>query len=90
MVRVFRRKQFSIYSDKAGHFVIHNMNKEFNEGHTHINNFNTAKFLINLAIHKSIPRKELNTYLYKSLIRISTDSSYIFKLEKKIEDKKRR
>ena len=35
-----------------------------------------AKFITNLAFHKSIPKKKLNKYLYDSLIRISNDVSY--------------
>ena len=71
MVRVYRKRQFSIYSDLNGNYIIHNTNKEFSEGHTHIKNYHTAKFITNLAFHKSIPKKKLNKYLYDSLIRIS-------------------
>lgn len=77
MVQVYRKKQYSIYSDSNGNYIIHNRNKEFDNGHTHIKNFHTAKFLIDLAFHKSVPNKKLNTYLYDSLIRISNDNSYV-------------
>ena len=64
------------------------MNKDFSIGHTHINNFNTAKFLVDLALHKSLPKKKITNYLLDSLIRISTDSSYICKIEM-MKDKKK-
>ena len=82
MVQVYRKKQYSIYSDSNGNYIIHNRNKEFKDGHTHINNFNTAKFLVDLSFHKTIPMKKLNIYLYDSLIRISNDNSYINRIMK--------
>ena len=80
MVRVYRKKNFSIYSNKHGSFIIHNMNKEFSEGHTHINNFNTAKFILNLALHSTIPNHTISDYLLVSLQRISNDKDYIKRL----------
>ena len=76
MVRVYKKKQFAIYSDLSGSYIIHNTNKEFAEGHTHIKNYKTAKFIVDLAFHKSIPKKKLSTYLYDSIIRISNDNIY--------------
>ena len=65
----------------SNEFIIHNIKKDFKNGHTHIKNFHTAKFLIDLAVHNTIPNKSLNKYLYESLIRISTDPCYIKKLK---------
>lgn len=76
MVRVYKRKYFNLYSDDSGEFIIHNTKKDFKDGHTHIRNYNTAKFLIDLALHKTVPKKKLNRYLYQSLIRITDDDSY--------------
>ena len=72
--QVFSNRNFKIYSAKGG-YVIHNTLKEFNEGHTHVTNFKTAKYLTHLAIRKEIP-KHLSKYLALSLIRISTDTAY--------------
>ena len=76
MVRVYRKKQFVIYSDLSGSYIVHNTNKEFAEGHTHLRNYKTAKFIVDLAFHKSLPKKKLSTYLYDSIIRISNDNMY--------------
>lgn len=66
------------------------MNKEFEEGHTHINNFHTAKFIVDLAIHKSVPRKKISPYLLESLIRISDDNGYNFRIERLLNNCKNR
>ena len=83
MVRVYKKKYFNLYSNQEG-YIIHNTHKDFQKGHTHINNYNTAKFLINLALYKTVPDKNMSKYLYQSLIRISSDQSYINKIRKRM------
>ena len=34
MIRIYRLKYFNIYSNKKGGFIVHNINKEFQNGHT--------------------------------------------------------
>ncbi len=89
MVRVYRKGPFNVYSDHSGEFIIHNIRKDFQNGHTHIREFNTAKYLINLATHKSIPRRCLK-YFIESLIRISDDKEYIDQLSHYHYKKRRR
>ena len=92
MVRVYKKKQFTIYSDLSGNYIIHNTNKKFAEGHTHIRNYKTAKFIVDLTFHKSIPKKKLSTYLYDSIIRISNDNVYknrIIKLRDSMNENRR-
>lgn len=81
MVRVYKLKYFNMYSNKKGEFIVHNTHKKFKNGHTHLNNYNTAKYIIQLAIHKSIPHTK-SIYLIDSLIRVSNDSGYINNLRK--------
>lgn len=80
MVRIYKRKEFNLYSAGNG-YIIHNSKGEFSQHHTHINNYHTAKYLIDLAVHKSIPYKHISSYLIESLIRISLDKKYIEKLK---------
>lgn len=87
MVRVKKMKYINIYSDKNGAYVVHNTRKEFSEGHTHINNFNTAKYIAYLVIYKKLPKKNhLSLYLIESVIRISSDKKYINQMELLKED----
>ena len=67
--------------------IIHNMDKRFEEGHTHVKNFKTAKFIIDLAIHKSIPH-HLNIRILESIYRISDDNEYRNSIKKIIDKEK--
>lgn len=79
LVIIYKKYNFNIYNAGPCQFIIHNNKLDFNSHHTHIRNFKTAKYIIDLAIHKSIP-KHLSNYLLTSLIRISDDEEYIEKL----------
>ena len=82
MVRIFKLKKINIYSDSDNHYIVHNTNKPFEDGHTHINNFNTAKYLAYLIAYKRMPKNNhLSFYLIDSLIRLSDDNKYINKLK---------
>lgn len=84
---VYQKKNFSIIKiDRSGYIVI-NKNKDFEEGHTHLKSFKTAKMIVDLALNKLIPN-HLSQYLLISLIRISEDLEYINKLEILLNNKK--
>ena len=83
MVVVYKKHEFKVYAFKKS-YIIHNTKKDFEIGHTHINNYNTAKYIVNLAVHKSIPNRK-KEYFYESLIRISNDHRYIEKLRNEME-----
>ena len=88
MYQIMNIRYMKIYTD-GHHYIIHNTKKEFKTGHTHINNFNTAKYIATLAIHCKLPNNNhISPYLIKSLIRISTDKNYINELDKLMEIKK--
>lgn len=91
MVRVYKKAYFNVYSTYDGEYIIHNTKKDFQDGHTHIREFGTARYLVDLALHKSVPNRHLN-YFIESLIRISTDSDYINELKqiKPIKHRKRK
>lgn len=84
MVLMYKKKNFYVYGYKDK-YIIHNTKKEFSKGHTHIKNFKTAKFLIDLSIHKSIP-KHHNRYFLISLLRLSDDEEYSKRLSKLIDN----
>ncbi len=84
---VYQKKNFSIIKiDKSGYIII-NKNKDFEEGHTHLESFKTAKMIVDLALNKLIPN-HLSQYLLISLIRISEDTEYINKLKALLNNKK--
>lgn len=82
-------KYYNIYSDGNNHFIVHNMRKNFSDGHTHIDNFKTAKYITYLALYKKLPKNHhLSVYLIQSLIRISTDKEYIDELNEFMNEMK--
>lgn len=76
--KVFTRKEFSIYRVRDG-YIVHNTNKPFEKGHTHIHSFNKAKSLVDLCIRKKTPNT-LRRWEIESLIRISNNQTYKNKL----------
>lgn len=77
MDQIARFKYINIYTDHNGHFIVHNMRKQFHDGHTHINNYQAAKYVAYLASYKKLPKKHISNYLIESIIRLSTDEEYI-------------
>jgi len=92
LVRVYKLKHFNIYSNFKDEYIVHNTRKDFQNGHTHIKNFNTAKYVAYLAVYKRLPKKNhLSVYLIDSVIRVSDDNTYIRKMKnfkKEMENKK--
>ncbi|KXZ39722.1 hypothetical protein SAMN05661008_00600 [Alkalithermobacter thermoalcaliphilus JW-YL-7 = DSM 7308] len=84
--KIYEKGEFIIFPIKKG-FVVYNMNKEFEQGHTHLKNFNAAKTAIDLVVNKKIP-KTTNLYYLKSLIRLAQDPKYIEEIESFINVRK--
>ncbi|WP_195929348.1 hypothetical protein [Clostridium sp. 1001270J_160509_D11] len=80
--KVFQRKEYSIYRAGDG-FIIHNTNKDFKIGHTHVSNFYKAKILVIMAIKREIDDK-LSERDIESLIRLTNDNRYRNKLIDKL------
>lgn len=76
---IYRRKNFIIISTGKG-FVVHNKKYDFQDAHTHCNNFNYAKSIIDLSVRKKLPQK-FNKHLIESLIRVNRDKIYLDKLK---------
>lgn len=79
MNTIYSKRNFNIYSVNGSEFIVHNTKLPFDKHHTHINRFSTAKYIINISLYKSIP-KRLSNYLIISLIRLTDDEEYIDKL----------
>lgn len=80
MNQIYRKKSFIVFRAGDG-YIIHNTEKSFKKGHTHIKNVNTAKYIVSLAAKKILP-KHLSDYLLVSLLRLSNDDIYTAKIEK--------
>ena len=79
-IQIYQNLNFKIY--KVGHgFIIHNTNKNFQNGHTHVQKYDTCMIMIKLIKHKALPRSH-SKYFLESLIRISDDNEYIKRIMK--------
>lgn len=86
--QIYARNEFAVVCVGRGYIVI-NRKKQFDEGHTHIRNFNTAKYIADLAAYHRIPN-HLPIYLLVSLKRLAESEDQIIKIESLLENKQRR
>ena len=78
---VYSQEQYYIQevrSNTKKGYIIANKNKEFHDGHSHLNNFKAAKYVLNLAVKEKLPH-DLDTY------RILEDGPFREKVLKLIE-----
>jgi len=85
---LYDKRNFIIY-DAGDEVIIHNTEKEFSTGHTHIRNFDTAVYIIDIMIKKAIPH-HLHIYLLTSLVKLSNNEQYINKVSELINSKNHR
>ena len=82
--QVYRYAEYKIFKVGNG-YVVHNTLKPFKYGHTHITDFNTAKYIVHLSKFRIIP-KHLSLYLWNSLERVSTGKEYRLKIRCVIDE----
>ena len=82
---LYKVKNFGVYHSGCD-YIVYNSNKKFEGGHTHIDSLKTAKYIVKLSLHKSIPHN-LSIYLLNSLIRLSDDNNYTEKISELLETK---
>jgi cell division protein FtsB len=90
---LYQKEQYSIYLFKTkgrpNEYIIRNMNKDFEDGHTHIKSYKVAKRLISLAVLEKIDLS-LKPYFILSLMRIIDSKEYFKKLQELKEIKKQK
>jgi len=84
----YHKEQFIIFNAEGG-IVVYNTDKDFDKGHTHLKSFKAGKDAINFVLMQKIPSRASNYYL-RSLIRLSTNSHYIGKIEDLIKVRKQK
>ncbi len=84
--KIFQRKEYSIYRCSDG-FVVHNTNKKFENGHTHIRSFKKAKSIVDLCIRKRLPDKP-DIWEIESLMRLTRNNAYYNQLRDLLEKNK--
>lgn len=82
MTICYRRHNYVIYTNHHNGFIIHNTRKPFKNGHTHVNNYKTAKFILDIVDHQTIPNKKVSYYIIQSCIRICDVYAFKKQLQK--------
>jgi len=74
---IYTYKNYKILKINNNSFIIININKEFKNGHTHVNNYYIAKSIIYACIHGYLPKKCShllnNKRILKSIIRVCSN-----------------
>ena len=87
---VYIDKPFAIqevYSGQKKGYILFNMERDFKTAHSHLNNFNSAKYLIKLMKKEILPY-DLDLYRLESICRVATDGLYREKAIKFMRNKK--
>lgn len=86
MKNICTKKHFQIfYRKEKDEYIVYNMRKKWEEGHTHIHTYKQAKYLIECELQKKVPKK-VNKYFLVSLQRITKDTKYIETLQRRIDN----
>ena len=64
-----------VYSGTKKGYILENRNKEFYDGHSHLNNFSAAKYILFLAVREKLPN-DLDLYRMNSLYRILEEGPF--------------
>lgn len=86
MRKIYAKEEFIIlYSDERKNYTVYNTKKEWNEGHTHMNGYKQAVYLIDCELKRKVPEK-VNKYFLVSLTRITRDKKYRERIQRKIDN----
>lgn len=86
MKKVYAKNEYVIlYSEHNNNYTVYNTKKEWENGHTHINSFKQAQYLIDCCIKYKVPDKT-NKYFLVSLTRITNDKKYRDRVQRKIDN----
>ena len=84
--KIYEKKQYMILKVKKG-YIVYNVNKPFEKGHSHIYGLEMAKVIIDNCLKKRRP-KTRDLYLLTSHARVSDDEKYIKLINELIDAKK--
>ena len=81
----FSKKEYKVFQCiESRKYNVNNNKKPFEEGHTHVQHYRTAMYLVDCAIHKKIPKK-VNRYFLVSLTPISKDTKYKERIQRVLD-----
>lgn len=71
---LYEKEGYIIFKTAYG-YILHNTKKPFEDGHTHLEKFESGITLVDHCIKKKIPDSR-KAYMYTSLIRLTDDERY--------------
>lgn len=84
---VYTKKNFKVfYSKEHKNYIVYNMKKPFQEGHTHLQKYEQTQYAIDCVLKNKIPKKT-NKYFLISLLRLAKDKKYMERLQRIIDGK---
>nr|DAZ34420.1 MAG TPA: hypothetical protein [Caudoviricetes sp.] len=82
---VYTKKNFKVfYSKEHKNYIVYNMKKSFQEGHTHLQKYEQTQYAIDCVLKNKIPKKT-NKYFLVSLLRLTKDKKYAERLQRIID-----
>lgn len=82
---VYTKKNFKVfYSKEHKNYIVYNMKKPFQEGHTHLQKYEQTQYAIDCVLKNKIPKKT-NKYFLVSLLRLTKDKKYMERLQRIID-----
>ena len=82
---VYTKKNFKVfYSKEHKNYIVYNMKKPFQEGHTHLQKYEQTQYAIDCVLKNKIPKKT-NKYFLVSLLRLAKDKKYVERLQRIID-----
>lgn len=83
-LRYYERFGYVVFKARQG-WVAYNTNKKFEDGHTHLCSFESARDAIKFCMEGRVPMKA-DVYYLTSLQRLTKDNEYYDKLEERKKD----
>lgn len=85
MKKLFSKKYMVVFQrEESNEYIVYNMKKRWEEGHTHIRTYKQAQYLVDCILGKKIPKKT-NKYFLISLKRLAKDKKYQEQLQNRID-----
>ena len=82
---VYTKKNFKVfYSKEHKNYIVYNMKKSFQEGHTHLQKYEQTQYAIDCVLKNKIPKKT-NKYFLVSLLRLTKNKKYARRMERRVD-----
>lgn len=83
---VYQKKYLQVFHrEENNEYMVVNMRKQWEEGHTHIHSYKQAQYLVDCELGKKLPNN-VNRYFLVCLKRITKDTKYMEQVDRKLDN----